>query len=35
MTDVPTAGSSLREMFFGRLRLPGRAKQADQGKRRR
>ncbi len=33
MTEVPSAGSSLREMFFGRLRLPGGQKQADPGKR--
>ena len=32
MADVPSAGSSMRELFFGRLRLPG-ARQPDQGKR--
>jgi prephenate dehydrogenase len=31
--DVPTASSSMRELFFGRLRLPGGPRQADQGKR--
>lgn len=33
LDQVPSAGQSLREMFFGRLRLPDRGKQADQGKR--
>jgi prephenate dehydrogenase len=33
MAEVPTTGSSLRDMFFGRLRMPDRAKQAEQGKR--
>lgn len=32
MAAVPTGGSSLREMFFGRLRMPDRGKQ-EQGKR--
>jgi prephenate dehydrogenase len=30
--DLPSARSSMRDMFFGRLRIPDRAKQADQGK---
>lgn len=33
MAEVPSAGTALREMFFGRLRMPGAAKQAEQGKR--
>jgi prephenate dehydrogenase len=33
MADVPSTGTTIREMFFGRLRVPDRSKQADQGKR--
>jgi prephenate dehydrogenase len=32
MVEVPSAGSTMRELFFGRLRLPGQ-KQPDQEKR--
>jgi hypothetical protein len=33
MAEVPSAGQSFRELFFGRLRMPDRAKQAEQAKR--
>jgi prephenate dehydrogenase len=34
MAEAPSASSTMRDMFFGRLRMPDRARQSDQGKKR-